>query len=522
MKNKFHKFLGIALFILVSWIPQAVFGQSATFTYHWIDINGKTSNGEKALVIHYDLNVQGYYGHSVSVTLELKDEVGDFLLNKDKKKLKASTTHDVHYDNSTFDDRTMAIPYSKFNVPSGKNTYYYRLTCADKVTGSAIGRSDFTKFEMTGASSSGNSGKKNTTPKQSVTFSDLRSNKTTTDKGADAIKYFFDVTLTGCRGRTVNVNLNFTDANGNYLYDKEGKKLYWTKTYSNITSDNIKYTDQSFTIALNKLKNPYGQKYYFNYTAHDKTSGNLLGSSEKQSQYWGPEAACHNAIFMTEKSDDGKQLVYNLHYQLYYSLPEASDLIFAHAIYEDSDYLVYHRDKNGKELIQQTTWKNTDKQTLGYLNVVSGFEHDEINAPNGIRDFYLRIMVFDAKTKNLLAESGPWLFYASGDGSPVKQSDVDNMHNNNNNNNSSDYDKYDPDSYWRYLGGPNASSSPSNSSSSSSKSTSSSSTKQASSSSNDKTSSKTTVAPTTSSNQKQAAPANNNASKGKAVKVTIK
>jgi len=402
-------------------------GQTVTFSNTHIETNAKTSDGKSALKVHYDANVKGCYGHTIKIGLSITAGNGTHIVDSEENKGVGFTTQEIHYDNSNLSDRSIIVPYSKFKVYSGTNTYYYQLFAVDKVTGDYLGESYLTAFDMVGKSNSNsnsNSGNKTNKSTQSASFSDLRVSKTTNNKGEEAVKYFFDITLEGCRGRIVNVNLNFVDGNGNYLYGKDGKKLYWTKTFNKIDSDKVKYTDQTFLIALNALQDPYGQSYYYQLTAHDKTSGNQLGKSEKKSLYWGEVAVVSGERMVTENSKDGSQLSYVLYYRLTYSLPKASNLRFVYGICDDPHCSKPHKDKNGNAVVQEYIWKNEEKRTCSYLDIKMGFDHDEINAQPGTHVYYLSITVLDERTGKILCQTGPWKFYANGDGSRVKASDT--------------------------------------------------------------------------------------------------
>lgn len=408
----------IGLFALIS-ASNLAFGQYATVTSSWIDTNGKASNGEKALVLHYNLNVVGCYGHTITVSTDFQNEEGVYLFNKNNNKLTASAIHEIHYDNSNINDQKLVIPYSKFIVPSGRNTYYYQIIVTDKVTGGYLGSSDQTDFDMTGASSSGNSGNSNKTNNNSTqktnsgrtaSFSDLRFTGGYNDNGKDAFIFYYDVTTKGCSGRKVKVQLTFKDANGNYLYDKNNKKLIWSQTFD-VKSANIKYTDQSLTVAVSQLNIPSdGKSYYYQFAAYDDKTGDFLGQSEKKELFLGNTVVFKNQRLTLNEFDNGKPVI-NYYFHLDCLLPEAHDLKLVCAVETDKNGHRHHF-ADGREMIQEYVWKNTKKWISGNIDGVMGFDHDEINPLPGKNTYWIRIYVYDNVTGKFLAESGALTFDA--------------------------------------------------------------------------------------------------------------
>ena len=405
----------VCLVAMISFSHVAL-GQSVTFTRTYIETNAKTSDGKSALKIHYDAKVKGCYGHTIKIGLTITTGNGTYIVDSEEKKGVGFNTHEIHYDNSNLNDRSITVPYSKFKVNSGKNTYYYQLYAVDKVTGDYLGQSDLIGFDMVGKSNSSNnsSNKNTTTSKRSASFSDLRFKGGSNKEGKDAWIFYYDVSLKGCSGRKVKVQLTFKDANGNYLYGKNDKKLIWSQTFD-VKSDNIKYTDQSFALTPSQLNSPSnGQDYYYQFFAYDDKTGDFLGQSDKTKQYFGDAVKFSQQKLTLDEDDDGKPVIkYYCH--IYYYLPEGHDLKLVCAL-ETDQFGHRHHYPDGREMIVESVWKNKEKTVSGYLNVSMGFDHDEINPLPGKNRYWIRIYVYDANTGKNLGESGAFAFDAEDEG----------------------------------------------------------------------------------------------------------
>ena len=413
-RNRFILCL-MCFFALISASNNAM-GQYANVTSSWIDKNGKSSNGEKALVIHYSLNVVGCYGHTITASVDLQNEEGVFLFNKNHNKLTASNNHEIHYDDSNVNDRTLVIPYSKFNIPSGRNTYYYQIIVNDKVTGAFLGSSDFSDFELTGSSGSSNSNSSNssktqkTSSSRSASFSDLRFIGGKNNKGEDAFLFYYDVNLKGCNNRKVKVQLSFKDSSGNYLYGKDNKKLIWSQSYD-VKSDNIKFTDKSFALTFKQLNTPSaGKNYYYQFAKKKKKTGDLLGQSQRIEQYIGNAVVFKDQrLNLNDVEDWVSAVTYSFH--LDFILPEAHDLKLVCALETDKHGRRHHF-ADGREMIKEHYWKNDKKWVSGYLNVCMGFDYDEINPLPGKHTYYMHIYVYDGNTGKYITESSALSFDA--------------------------------------------------------------------------------------------------------------
>ena len=408
----------MCFFALISASNNAM-GQYATVTSSWIETNGKASNGEKALVVHYSLNVVGCYGHTITASVDFQNEEGVFLFNKNHNKLTASNNHEIHYDDSNINDRTFVIPFSKFNIPSGRNTFYYQISVNDKVTGAYLGSSDFSDFELTGTSSSGTSNKSNTSNSsntqktssgRSASFADLRFIADKNSKGEDALHFYYDVSLKGCNKRKVKIQLSFKDSNGNYMYGKDNKKMIWSQTFD-VKSDNVKFTDQSFALTFSQLNaHSDGKNYNYQFAAYDEKTGELLGQSQNTEIRLGNSVVFKDQRLNLNDVENGIPAVtYSFH--LDFILPEAHDLKLVCAVETDKHGRRHHF-ADGKEMIKEHYWKNDTKWKYGYLNVRMGFDHDEINPLPGKHTYYMRIYVYDGNTGKFIAESGALTFDA--------------------------------------------------------------------------------------------------------------
>ena len=415
MQKNFRRILA-SLFVLLATVTSSfVFGQTVTFTGHHIEYDVKTSDGKPAVKVHYDANVKGCYGHTISIGVVFTTEDGKYLTDSNGNKTLGHSIQEIHYDNSNLNDRSFTVPISNLKLYSGRNTYYYQLYAIDKITGDYLGESDFTDFELTGKTNSNSSSNKTTSPKRSASFSDLRFKGGYNKEGKDAWIFYYDVSLKGCSGRKVKVQLTFKDANGNYLYGKNDKKLIWSQTFD-VKSDNIKYTDQSFALTPSQLNSPSnGQDYYYQFTAYDDKTGDLLGQSEKTKQYFGDAVKFSQQKLTLDEYDNGKPVIkYFCHIQYY--LPDGHDLKLVCAL--ETDQMGHrHHYPDGREMIQTSVWKNEDKTVSGYLNVTMGFDHDEINPLPGKNRYWIRIYVYDANTGKNLGESGAFAFDAEDEGS---------------------------------------------------------------------------------------------------------
>ena len=400
----------MCLFAFIS-ASKTAMGQYATVTSDWIETNGKASNGEKALVIHYSLNVVGCYGHTITALVDFHNEEGVYLFNKNNNRLTASNNHEIHYDDSNVNDRTFVIPYSKFNIPSGRQTYYYQITITDKVTGAYLGNSDYSNFDLVGSSSSSSSSNtQKASSSQSASFSDLRFVGGKNSKGEDAFLFYYDVTLKGCNKRKVKIQLTFKDSNGNYLYGKDNKKLIWNQTID-VKSDNVKYTDQSFALTLKQLNaTSEAKNYNYQFAAYDDKTGDFLGQSQKFEQYIGNAVVFKNQRLALNDIEDGKPAI-NYYCYINYILPEAHDLKLVCAVETDKSGRRHHF-ADGSEMINEYYYKNENKWVSGYLDLRMGFDHDEINPLPGKHTYYVRIYVYDGNTGKYLGESGALSFDA--------------------------------------------------------------------------------------------------------------
>ena len=403
----------ICLVAMISFSHVAL-GQSVTFTTTYIETNAKTSDGKSALKIYYDAKVKGCYGHTIKIGLAITSGNGTYLVDSQENKGVGFTTQEIHYDVSNLNDRSITVPYTKFKIYSGKNTYYYQLYAVDKITGDYLGESDLYSFEMVGKSNSNNnsSNKNTTTSKRSASFSDLRVTPGTNINGD--LVFYYDVTLKQCNSRKVKIQLTFKDSSGNYLYGKNNKKLIWTKTID-VKSNNIKYTDQSFTITISQLNAPSGGKsYYYQFAAYDDKTGDFLGQSEKKEQYLGNSVAFSNERVTFDEYDNGKPVI-SYYAHLNFLLPEMHDMKLVCALETDKNGKRHHY-PDGREMIQEYNWKNTNKWTTGYIDVVMGFDHDEINPLPGKNTYWIHVYVYDANTGDLLAKSKAFAFQAEDEG----------------------------------------------------------------------------------------------------------
>lgn len=417
MMKKLHLIGAFLLLLAGSLVSNSAFAQSVNFTGHYIEIDARTSDGKSGLRVHYDLNVRGCYGHTIQIGLVIATEDGKYLVDSQGNKGLGFTTQEIHYDNANLSDRSFTVPYSKIKLSPGKNTYYYQLYVFDKVTGDYLGESDFSAFELTGPSSSNNSGSSNknntnTAPKRSASFSDLRVTPGTNINGD--LVFYYDVALKQCSGRKVKIQLTFKDSSGNYLYGKNNKKLIWTKTID-VKSDNIKYTDQSFTITISQLNAPSdGKGYYYQFAAFDDKTGDCLGQSEKKEQYLGNSVAFSNERVTFDEYDNGKPVI-NYYAHLSFLLPEMHDMKLVCALETNKNGKRHHY-PDGREMVQEYDWKNTNKWTTGYIDVVMGFDQDEINPLPGKNTYWIRIYVYDLVTGKLINQSKAFAFEAEDEG----------------------------------------------------------------------------------------------------------
>ena len=403
----------ICLVAMISFSHVAL-GQSVTFTKTRIETNAKTSDGKSALKIHYDAKVKGCYGHTIKIGLTITTGNGTYIVDSEEKKGVGFTTQEIHYDNSNLNDRSITVPYSKFKVNSGKNTYYYQLYAVDKVTGDYLGESDLIGFDMVGKSNSSNnsSNKNTTTSKRSASFSDLRVTGSRNNEGG--FTFYYDVTLKQCSGRKVKVQLTFKDSKGNYLYGKNNKKLIWSQTFD-VKSDNIKYTDQSFTLTINQLNIPSdGKNFCYQFAAYDDKTGDLLGKSENKEKHLGNALVISDERLTLDEYEDGKPVI-TYYFHLDYLLPEAHDLKLVCALETNQNGKRHHR-ADGREMIQEYVWKNKEKSVYGGLDGHMGFDHDEINPLPGKNTYWIHIYVYDANTGDLLAKSKAFAFQAEDEG----------------------------------------------------------------------------------------------------------
>ena len=423
MKKSFQRIL-LSLFVLcAALIPSAIFGQSVTFTGHYIELDAKTSDGKPALKIHYDANVRGCYGHTIQIGAVIYTEDGKNLTDNSGNSLFGLTSQEIHYNNANLNDRCLTIPYSKFKVYSGRNTYYYKLYAHDKITEDYLGESDYGDFEMVGktnSNNSNNSNKKNNAPKRSASFSDVRFLGAQTSKGETAFNFFYDVNLKACNGRKVKIQVSFTDSNGNYLYGKDGKKLIWSQSID-VKSDNIKYTDQKFLLSFSQLNiSSSGKTYYFQFAAFDDKTGDCLGQSEKKSLFLGNSIAFKNQRVTYDEYDNGKPVI-SYYCSMDYMLPEGHDVKLVCALETNQDGRRHHY-PDGREMTQEEVWKNSNKSTSGSLNIVMGFDQDEINPLPGKNTYWIRIYAYDNNTGQFLGESGAFAFQAEDEGSAKSSS----------------------------------------------------------------------------------------------------
>lgn len=415
--------IGAFLMLLASTlVSTSAFAQSANFTGDYIEIDAKTSDGKLGLKVHYDLNVRGCYGHTIQIGLVITTEDGKYLVDSQGNKGLGFTTQEIHYDNANLSDRSFTVPYSKIKLSPGKNTYYYQLYVVDKITGDYLGESDLSAFDLTGPSNSnnnsGSSNKNNNAPQRSASFSDLRVTPGTNINGD--LVFYYDVTLKQCNSRKVKIQLTFKDSSGNYLYGKNNKKLIWTKTID-VKSNNIKYTDQSFTITISQLNAPSGGKsYYYQFAAYDDKTGDFLGQSEKKEQYLGNSVAFSNERVTFDEYDNGKPVI-SYYAHLNFLLPEMHDMKLVCALETDKNGKRHHY-PDGREMIQEYNWKNTNKWTTGYIDVVMGFDHDEINPLPGKNTYWIRIYVYDLVTGKLINQSKAFAFEAEDEGATKSSS----------------------------------------------------------------------------------------------------
>ena len=273
---------------------------------------------------------------------------------------------------------------------------------------------DLIGFDMVGKSNSSNnsSNKNTTTSKRSASFSDLRVTGSRNNEGG--FTFYYDVTLKQCSGRKVKVQLTFKDSKGNYLYGKNNKKLIWSQTFD-VKSDNIKYTDQSFTLTINQLNIPSdGKNFCYQFAAYDDKTGDLLGKSENKEKHLGNALVISDERLTLDEYEDGKPVI-TYYFHLDYLLPEAHDLKLVCALETNQNGKRHHR-ADGREMIQEYVWKNKEKSVYGGLDGHMGFDHDEINPLPGKNTYWIHIYVYDANTGDLLAKSKAFAFQAEDEG----------------------------------------------------------------------------------------------------------
>lgn len=417
MQKNFRRIL-VSMFVLLATVTSSfVFGQTVNFTGYYIEYDAKTSDGKPAVKIHYDANVRGCYGHTISIGLVFTTEDGKYLTDSNGNKSMGLTTQEIHYDNSSLNDRSFTVPISKLKLYPGKNTYYYQLYAIDKITGDYLGESDFTDFELTGktnsSSSNSSNNKSNTTSKRSASFSDLRVTPGSNINGD--LVFYYDVALKQCSNRKVKIQLTFKDSSGNYLYGKNNKKLIWTKTID-VKSDNIQYTDQSFTITISQLNVPSnGRNYYYQFAAYDDKTGDFLGQSDKKELPLGNSVAFSNERVTFDEYEDGKPVI-NYYAHMTFLLPEQHDMKLVCALETNKNGKRHHY-PDGREMVSEYHWENSDKWTTGYINVLMGFDQDEINPLPGKNTYWIRIYAYDYVTGKLINQSKAFAFEAEDEGS---------------------------------------------------------------------------------------------------------
>lgn len=163
MYNTINKVIRLAtLFVVLVCIQFAnhVLAQSATIHKIWIE-HGVSYNGEKGMKVHAKVSVSGLKGKNIRMIAFFHDSSKEYLKGGISGYRATDGTPCVFedtkptYDNSSWEDYWLFMPYRALPLAAGKNTYYASFHVKDLSSGNYVNKG-FVYESFTGTGSSNN------------------------------------------------------------------------------------------------------------------------------------------------------------------------------------------------------------------------------------------------------------------------------------------------------------------------------------------------------------------------------
>lgn len=150
---KFRLCILFTLIVLTMSATSVHASTNAEFKKVWLE-HGVTKNGQKGMVVHAKITIDGMKGKKVDAVAWIKDENGNYLKKWNGNNLYNEKRLNVTYENSVWEDVPIFIPYDDMDFKSGKHSYY-ALVSINSINGKCLYVSD--DVEFTGTGSGGNS-----------------------------------------------------------------------------------------------------------------------------------------------------------------------------------------------------------------------------------------------------------------------------------------------------------------------------------------------------------------------------